>query len=48
MHKLPHLYCNRFGVYYLRIVRNGREAKKSLRIKDFGQAKSTRSPLIWR
>ncbi|AEA61953.1 putative phage-related integrase [Burkholderia gladioli BSR3] len=39
MHKLPHLYKNRFGVYYLRLVRNGREAKKSLRTKDYRQAK---------
>ena len=39
MHKLPHLYQNRFGVYYLRIIRNGLEAKKSLRTKDFAQAR---------
>lgn len=39
MHKLPHLYKNRFGVFYLRIIRDGREAKKSLRTKDFGQAR---------
>ncbi|MGA7778247.1 MAG: site-specific integrase [Paraburkholderia sp.] len=39
MHKLPHLYRNRFGVYYLRLILNGREAKKSLRTKNFAQAK---------
>ncbi|SAL11383.1 phage-related integrase [Caballeronia udeis] len=39
MHKLPHLYRNRFGVYYLRLVRSGRETKRSLRSKDFRQAK---------
>lgn len=39
MHKLPHLYQNRFGVYYLRLIRGGRETKKSLRTKDYRQAK---------
>jgi integrase len=39
MHKLPHLYQNRFGVYYLRLTRQGREVKRSLRTKDFKQAK---------
>jgi integrase len=39
MHKLPHLYKNRFGVYYLRLIRAGRETKKSLRTKDCRQAK---------
>nr|WP_244104311.1 site-specific integrase [Burkholderia gladioli] len=39
MHKLPHLYKNRFGVYYLRLVRAGKESKRSLRTKDFRQAK---------
>ncbi|WP_370652119.1 site-specific integrase [Caballeronia sp. TF1N1] len=39
MHKLPHLYRNRLGVYYLRLKRNGQEAKRSLRTKDFKQAK---------
>ncbi len=39
MHKLPHLYQNRFGVYYLRIIRNGQEAKRSLRTKNFVQAR---------
>jgi hypothetical protein len=38
MHKLPHLTKNRFGVYYLRLVRSGRETKRSLRTKDFRQA----------
>ena len=39
MHKLPHLYRNRLGVYYLRLTRQGREVKRSLRTKDFKQAK---------
>lgn len=39
MHKLPHLYQNRFGVYYLRLARNGQEVKRSLRTKDFRQAR---------
>ncbi|WP_347554844.1 site-specific integrase [Robbsia sp. KACC 23696] len=39
MHKLPHLYRNRFGVYYLRLTSHGREVKRSLRTKDFKQAK---------
>jgi integrase len=39
MHKLPHLHKNRFGVYYLRLIRAGRETKKSLRTKDYRQAK---------
>ncbi|OXC75657.1 site-specific integrase [Caballeronia sordidicola] len=39
MNRLPHLYTNRFGVFYLRIIRDGREAKKSLRTKDFRQAR---------
>lgn len=39
MHKLPHLYRNRFGVYYLRLTSHGREVKRSLRTKDFRQAK---------
>ncbi|CAE6760615.1 site-specific integrase [Paraburkholderia aspalathi] len=39
MHKLPHLYRNRLGVYYLRLTRQGREVKRSLRTKDFRQAR---------
>jgi integrase len=39
MHKLPHLIKNRFGVYYLRLARNGQEVKRSLRTKDFRQAR---------
>jgi hypothetical protein len=39
MHKLPHLTKNRFGVYYLRLARGGQEVKRSLRTKDFRQAK---------
>ncbi|WDD95187.1 site-specific integrase [Burkholderia sp. FERM BP-3421] len=39
MHKLPHLYQNRFGAYYLRLIGAGRETKKSLRTKDYRQAK---------
>jgi hypothetical protein len=39
MHKLPHLYQNRFGVYYLWLIRGGRETKKSLRTKEYRQAK---------
>ncbi|ASL44693.1 Tyrosine recombinase XerC [Burkholderia sp. AD24] len=39
MHKLPHLIKNRFGVYYLRLARNGQEVKRSLRTKDFKQAR---------
>ncbi|MFP3243940.1 MAG: site-specific integrase [Paraburkholderia sp.] len=39
MHKLPHLYRNRLGVYYLRLTRQGREVKRSLRTKDFKRAK---------
>jgi len=39
MNRLPHLCKNRFGVYYLRLIRQGCEVKKSLRTKDFRQAK---------
>lgn len=39
MHKLPRLYRNRLGVYYLRLTCQGREVKRSLRTKDFKQAK---------
>ncbi|WP_186139912.1 site-specific integrase [Burkholderia gladioli] len=39
MHKLPHLYKSRHGVFYLRLVRAGKESKRSLRTKDFRQAK---------
>ena len=39
MHKLPHLYQNRFGVYYLRLIRQGRRSSARLRTKDFRQAK---------
>jgi hypothetical protein len=39
MLKLLRLYQNRFGVYYLRLVRSGRETKRSLRTKDFRQTK---------
>lgn len=40
MHKLLHLYRNRLGVYYLRLTRQGREVKRSLRTKDFRQART--------
>jgi integrase len=39
MHKLPHLYKNRFGTYYLRVYHSGSERKKSLGTKDFSEAK---------
>jgi hypothetical protein len=39
MHKLPHLFQSRHGVYYLRLARGGQEIKRSLRTKDFRQAK---------
>jgi len=39
MNKLPYLYKNRLGTFYLRIKRNGREIKRSLRTKDFARAK---------
>jgi len=39
MHKLPHLYRNRLGIYYLRLTRHGREVKRSLSTKDFKQAR---------
>lgn len=38
-HKLPHLLKNRHGTYYLRVYRNGKEYRRSLRTKDFPQAK---------
>ncbi len=41
MHKLPHLYKNRFGVYYLRVYCSGHERKKSLGTKNFSEAKIT-------
>lgn len=39
MNKLPHLYKNRHGTFYLRIKRDGREPKRSLGTKDFARAK---------
>jgi hypothetical protein len=48
MNRLPHLYKNRFGVFYLRIICGGREAEKSLPTKTSAKLESTRSPLIWR
>jgi len=39
MHKLPHLFPSRHGVYYLRLARGGQEVKRSLRTKNFRQAR---------
>lgn len=39
MHKLPHLFKSRHGVFYLRLARGGQEVKRSLRTKDFRQAR---------
>lgn len=39
MHKLPNLYRNRLGTYYLRITIAGREIKRSLRTKEPALAK---------
>ncbi|WP_298826516.1 hypothetical protein [uncultured Piscinibacter sp.] len=39
MHKLPNLYRNRLGTYYLRIKINGREIKRSLGTKEPALAK---------
>lgn len=39
MHKLSHLFQSRAGTYYLRLARGGQEVKRSLRTKDFRQAK---------
>ncbi|WP_133647529.1 tyrosine-type recombinase/integrase [Paraburkholderia flava] len=39
MHKLPHLFQSRHGVFYLRLARGGQEVKRSLRTKDFRQAR---------
>ena len=38
--KLPHLYRNHLGVYYLRLAHQGCEVKRSLRTKDFRQART--------
>lgn len=39
MHKLPHLFKSRRGAFYLRLARGGQEVKRSLRTKDFRQAR---------
>lgn len=39
MHKLPHLFQSHHGVFYLRLARGGQEVKRSLRTKDFRQAR---------
>nr|WP_230956054.1 hypothetical protein [Burkholderia cepacia] len=39
MHKLPHLFKSRRGVFYLRLARSGQEVKRSLHMKDFRQAR---------
>ena len=39
MHKLPNLLKDRFGTYYLRTYAQGRETRRSLRTKDWHQAK---------
>ena len=39
MHTLPHLFKSRHGVFYLRLARGGQEVKRSLRMKDFRQAR---------
>jgi hypothetical protein len=40
MHKVPNLYRNRFGTYYLRVKVRGREVKRSLGTKDTHKAKA--------
>lgn len=39
MHKLPHLFKSRRGVFYLRPARGGQEVKRSRHMKDFRQAR---------
>ncbi len=45
MHKVPNLYRNRLGTYYLRITVQGREVKRSLGTKD--RPKAVRSALLF-
>ena len=45
MHKVPNLYRNRLGTYYLRITVRGREVKRSLGTKD--RPKAVRSALLF-
>ena len=45
MHKVPNLYRNRLGTYYLRITVLGREVKRSLGTKD--RPKAVRSALLF-
>lgn len=40
MHKVPNLYRNRFGTYYLRVKVAGQEVKRSLGTKDTHNAKA--------
>ncbi|MEX8520669.1 MAG: site-specific integrase [Leptothrix sp. (in: b-proteobacteria)] len=39
MHKLPHLYKSRHGVWYIRYQEDGREVKRSLKTKDWHVAR---------
>jgi integrase len=44
---LPNLYRNRFGTYYLRATRGGREIKRSLRTKEPAKAKLAAIAFAW-